>query len=563
MNRRIWVVGTGILISTLVIVVRLFYWQIVRGSELAKKAQTQYTVSQNLSAPRGEIKTSDGFPLVTNREIFTIAVDPAKVPSVQEFISKLIPVLNPEDAGDLKKRLSEILKNTETRWSPIARGLNPETVQTIKTLGLPGLDFESGSTRVYPESSMAASLVGIVASDKDGNPQGYFGLEGFYDRELAGKGGMIREEKDAGGQPILMGKFEERQPQKGKDLILYLDRGAQFVVETALAYGITTYGASEGTIVVMNPRTGGIYAMASFPKFNPEVFYKEDPQLLHNPVVSRSFEPGSIFKPFIMAAAINEKAVTPETICDRCGGPWQIGEYSIHTWNDKYYPDSTTTEIIQHSDNVGMTFVADKLGHDKLKEYIKKFKFGQLSNIDLQDEDTPLLRSDKDWHEIDYATAAFGQGIATTPIQLVRAMAVIANGGFLVEPHVVQKIVSGSGERSIQPKIIDRILSDETTEAIKDMMVNAVDKGEAKWTALKGFKIAGKTGTAQVPVGGKYGPDVTNASFIGFAPADNPKFVMLVTLHNPTTSPWAAETAAPLWFSIARDLFVYWGISGS
>jgi len=263
----------------------------------------------------------------------------------------------------------------------------------------------------------------------------------------------------------------------------------------------------------------------------------------------------------MMAIALSENVITPETLCDRCSGPWKVGEYWIRTWNEKYFPQETMTDVIIHSDNVGMTFVADKIGPKKMLHFFEKFGIGQATEIDLEDEDFIPIREENNWSPIDYAAASFGQGIALTPIQMIRAIAVIANKGIMVEPHIVSKIIGVENEKVIKPKILGRIISEDAARMTTEMMVLAVDRGEAKWTSLKGFRIAGKTGTAQIPVGGKYDQKKINASFVGFIPAENPKFIMLVTLHNPQSSSWAAETAAPLWFSLANKLITYWGVA--
>jgi cell division protein FtsI/penicillin-binding protein 2 len=217
-------------------------------------------------------------------------------------------------------------------------------------------------------------------------------------------------------------------------------------------------------------------------------------------------------------------------------------------------------EVIEHSDNIGMVFVAKKLGIDNFLDYFSKFGFDQKTNIDLQEETSATLKDNSKWSEVDLATAAFGQGIAVTGIQIVRATAAIANGGKLVEPHMVKEINSGDKNILVKPKIIKQIIKPETASIITDMMYRAVENGEVKWTKLSGYKIAGKTGTAQIPIAGHYDTEKTIASFIGFGPIDNPKFVMLTTLREPETSPWGSETAAPLFFKIAKDLFFYYGI---
>jgi cell division protein FtsI/penicillin-binding protein 2 len=310
----------------------------------------------------------------------------------------------------------------------------------------------------------------------------------------------------------------------------------------------------------MEPKTGAILGMASLPNYDPAKFFAYDKTIYPNPAVALAYEPGSTFKVLVMSAALNEDIVKPETRCDKCDGPRVISDYTIKTWNEKYFPNSTMTEVIQHSDNIGMVFVGEKLGIGKMYSYLQKFGLGQLTGIDLEDEASPKLRPKNEWKLIDLATASFGQGVALTPIQMLRAVAVIANGGKLVKPFLVKEVISEQGKTEIQPKIGDEVLKPSTTSVMTEMMVNAVDNGESKWAKPKGYRIAGKTGTAQIPVAGHYDQEKTIASFVGFAPADNPQFVMLVTLREPTSSPWGAETAAPLWFDIAKELFTYYGI---
>lgn len=218
------------------------------------------------------------------------------------------------------------------------------------------------------------------------------------------------------------------------------------------------------------------------------------------------------------------------------------------------------TEIIQYSDNVGMAYVAEKLGTEKMVSYLKKFGLGEETGVDLEEEGTPFLRKESDWAKIDLATAGFGQGVAITPIQMVTATAALANGGKLLEPQVAREIKSPEKEIEIKPKVKREVISEKTAKILTEMMINSVEKGEAKWAKPSGFRIAGKTGTAQIPIAGHYDKEKTIASFVGFAPADNPRFVMLVTLREPTSSPWGSETAAPLWFDIAKEIFVRWGI---
>ena len=281
-------------------------------------------------------------------------------------------------------------------------------------------------------------------------------------------------------------------------------------------------------------------------------------------MISDSFEPGSIFKPIVMASAIDAGLVTPDTECDICSGPINVDGFQIRTWDNKYRSNSTMTEVIINSDNVGMSFVGQKLGADKLYNYLNSFGIGKTTGIDLQGEAAPPLRKKGSWSNVDLDTASFGQGVAVTGIEMVRAISVIANGGYLVTPRVVDSIRGDGWQQPVNTDPPVRIISEKAAQEAAQMMVQAANLGEAKWCKISGFdNVAGKTGTAQIPVAGHYDPVNTNHSFIGFAPADHPKFVMLVTLDSPQASPWASETAAPLWFSIARDLFPYLGVQPS
>src|SRR3989338_5979904 len=321
------------------------------------------------------------------------------------------------------------------------------------------------------------------------------------------------------------------------------------------------YGAKAGSVVVMDPKTGRILAMASFPNYDPLKYFDYPRQYYKNPVVADQYEPGSIFKVLVMAAALNEDLVKSDTKCDICSGPVSVGGFEIRTWDNKYRLETTMKEVIIHSDNTGMVFTARKLGLDKFYTYLQNFGFGGQTNVDLQDESSPEIRSKKDWREIDLATASFGQGIAVTPIQMVSAVSAVASGGNLMEPHIIKDIKDEKGSFEIKPKIVRQVIKDSTAQQIKEMMVAAVEEGEAKFFKLKGFRVAGKTGTAQIPVAGHYDPTKTIASFVGFAPADNPKLVMLVLYNQPTSSIYGSETAAPTFFEIARELFNYYKIA--
>jgi len=546
----------------LAVILRLGWWQIYQKEPLLAQAENQRWEEKNIPAKRGEIFFADQHPLALSLPFYNLFAFKPELKVDFHTIGEKISALLETDTQKREKLESLMVEklNRTPLWIPLYEKIEPDQKKAIDQLGINGLHFEEKFSRFYPETSQAAHLLGFVGKNEEGKDQGYFGLEGFYEEKLKGKEGKVIQENDALGRPIILGNNYEVPPKNGADLILFLDRQLQWIVEQKLEEGVLKYGAKEGLVIITNPKEGSVLAMAAFPDFDPNEYSQTDPLLFLNPAISATFEPGSIFKPLIMAIALENQVVTPETICP-CEGPLEIGEYRISTWNNQYYPQSTMTEIIQHSDNVGMAFVAQKVGLEKILSGLEKFGFGKITGIDLQGEVSPALREAKYWSPIDLATLGFGQGIAVTPLQMVQAMSAIANNGKMVSPRVVASIVDEKGKQEAIPKKEQSVISSHTSQEITKMMVNAVDNGEAKWAKIEGAKIAGKTGTAQIPISGHYDPQKTVASFIGFAPADNPEFLMLVTLNEPTTSPWASETAAPLWFEIAREIFTVKGIN--
>lgn len=539
------------------VVLRLFYWQIVRASDLTLLGKMQYGQTVKIPAKRGDIKTSDNFPIATNKVSYTLFANPKEVKDKEVLTEILAPMLEVDSASISSSLLLDLF------WVPLGKGINIDKKTEIEKLNLKGIGFEQEYSRLYPEASMAAHLLGFLGEDDAGQDKGYLGLEGYYDRLLKGKDGEAIQIHDAFGKPVLA-KTQVSEQVDGSTLILSIDRSVQFLVENKLKEGIENYGAASGMIGIMNPKTGEIIALAAFPTFDPKKFWEYEDKLYKNPFVTDLYEPGSTLKPLVMSAALNSKVVTPETKCNICSGPISIGGYDIHTWNDKYYNDISMIDVIMHSDNTGMVFVGQKLGLDRMIEYLEKFGIGNLTGIDLQGEISSLLKPKENWYVVDLATVSFGQGISITPLNLLTSISAIANEGKRMQPHVVSAVENPDGSiTKIYPKQVDTPINPKTAKVMTEIMVNAVNKGEANFARLKNYRIAGKTGTASIPIQGHYDPNQTIASFVGFAPADNPKFVMLVIFDRPTSSIYGAETAAPVFFSIARDLLAYYGISPS
>lgn len=536
-----------------------------------------------IPAPRGDILASDNFPLATNQEAYLIYASPKSLKDNPKtiaqnlapyLISEKFSTLSADLEGELKEQKEKEIKSKEEEiasklsnkklvWVLLARKIPSEFKEQIAKSDIFGIGFERDDKRLYPEASMAAQVLGFVGSDKFGKDTGYFGLEGYYDNILRGKAGRRNALFDPKGAPILTGKFNTVSPKKGASVQTTIDRTIQFIAEKKISQAVEKYGAKEGMVIIADPKTGGILAMAIYPGYHPGLFQLYDDKLFRNSAIADSYEPGSTFKIVTMASALDQKAVTPETKCDVCGGPLKISGFEISTWNKKYYPNSTMTEVIAHSDNIGMTFVSQKLGLEPFVNLILKFGFGKKTGIDLQEETAGFVRSRKDWKEIDLATASFGQGIAVTPIQIVQAASTIANKGKLNTPRLVLSTIQNGKVEKVKFSAPSQIISSQAAAQMTEMMVGAVDKGEAQAFKPKGYRIAGKTGTAQIPVAGHYDPDKTIASFVGFAPADDPKFVMLVRFVEPTSSIFGSETAAPVFFDISKDLFNYFAISPS
>lgn len=557
-----------------VISARLFYWQVMAGSQLAALASFQHQSSFVLPNSRGLILTHNDYPIVSNRPAYLLyAYMPDIEATLNEVVEKLTPILKPipvevdaTRSAEIDRELFETTKaelteklSTNLSWVPLGRDLTVEQKELIDSYNIKGLGFESYQVRYYPEASTSAQINGFVGSDGTGNPKGYFGLEGYYNLELTSKSGLVRQEKDAFGRPILIGDYSEFSGRDGRTLKTNINRSVQIMIEEKLADGLEKYGAVAGEVAIMDPHTGAIIAMAALPSYDPQK-YKNFPQETYKiPSISESYEPGSTFKALVMAAAINEGAVTPETTCDNtCNGPVAIGKYSIRTWNNEYHPGQNMHDVIRQSDNTGMIFVAFKLGKDNFINYLDSFGIGHKTGIDLEAEVVPEIR--KSWGDIDLATGSFGQGLAVTSVQMLAAFSSLANGGEVVKPQVVAEVITNDSTIKMEKDVLSTPISSDTSRIITDMLVESGHQIGAKRIIPEGYLIAGKSGTAQIPISGHYDTDKTIASFIGYAPAHDPKFVMLVKLREPTSSPWGMETAAPLWYQIAKELFIHLNI---
>lgn len=534
----------------LAIIVRLFFLQVI----YSPANKSPYLKTNKLNPIRGRIYDQKNNPLVLNQNSYQLYLEPKKITDKNKLIYLLNNSLEiPEASISAKIDMSKY-------WVAVQSGLTQEQKDKIDKLNLKGVGFDYQNKRFYPEASLSAHLLGFLGKNDQSEGVGYLGLEGFYDRDLRGLPGFIETEKDIIGRPILIGVQQRVEPENGRDLILTIDKTVQEISKKKLLEGLDLYKAKKGCVITADPKTMAILALVCLPDYDLEKYYLFSEDYYKNSTISDLFEPGSVFKPLIMAAALEEKKIKPNDTYNETGQV-SIGEYNIKTWNDKYEGKISMTRILEKSSNVGMVYIGEKLGNKNIYSYLEKYGFGQLTDIDLQGEVSGYLKPQSNWYPIDYSTVTFGQGIAVTSIQMIRAFASIINGGYLMRPYLVQKIVSENKATEIKPKVEKRVISQLTSEIIKKMLISTVENAEAKWDRPKGYVIGGKTGTAQVPIKGHYDPSKTIASFIGFAPANDPKFLTFVVLYEPKTSPWGSETAAPLFFEIAKQLIVYYNIS--
>lgn len=551
---RFGLVLLGIFILYGILVIRLFYWQVIQAEELAAIGREQSVDTLEIPSLRGQILASDNFPLASNTISYLVYSNPKLVKDKEYYAERLAPVLE-TDPASISARLSQNLF-----WVKLAQNLDSSKKEEIESLKLPGIGFEQQYSRFYAEASMAAHLIGFVGRDVRGADHGYFGVEGEYNSQLSGRSGAKYGIRDALGNEIL-NDVREVPKIDGRTVRLTVDRTVQYALDTKLAAGVEKYGADGGSAIILDTESGAILAAASYPTFDPQKYYDSDPANYKNPILSSLYEPGSTFKVLVMAAAVDLGKVKPDTKCNICAGPVRIGDYQIRTWNNKYNANVTMNDVIVHSDNIGMTFVGQKIGVKNMVNYFNRFGIGAQTGIDLQGETTGIIRDPAVWRGIDLATASFGQGISLTPIQLVTAVNAIANDGVLVKPYIVSQILTPDGKTiEIKRDRGSRIVSATAAKTVAMMMVNAVENGEAKWTKIKNWRIAGKTGTAQIPVAGHYDPNQTIASFVGFFPPSKPKITMLVLLNHPRTSIYGSETAAPIFFNIAGDLIKYYNL---
>ncbi|MBU4142957.1 penicillin-binding protein 2 [Patescibacteria group bacterium] len=540
------------------IAARLFSLQIVRHSFYTALAKNQHEVLKELVPRRGEIfiQEKGGFwhPLAVNRVFQTVFLVPKEVKDKNAVAESLAPLVD----IPVEKILAK-LKDPQDPYEPLKSKLEDATAAKIKNLNLPGVRLTPEEWRWYPQGNLAANVLGFVGL-KDNAKAGQYGLEQYYQDDLAGQSGLLNSGKDAVGNWLLVGDYNLEPAEDGSSLYLTLDQNIQYVVEQKMKMLVERWQATGACAIVMEPKTGAIRAMVSLPDFDPNEYQKtKNADFFMNSCVQKLYEPGSVFKPVVMAAGLDTGKISPETTYIDAG-ILQIGGYTIQNAQNKTYGLSTMTNVLEKSINTGAVFVQRLIGGEVFKNYIEAFGFDEPTGIDLVGETRGDLKNIRENREINFATAAFGQGISVTPLEMASAIAAIANDGLLRRPYIVEKIVQSDGqEQIIQPQARRQVVAPANAGKLTAMLVSAVRNGYDK-VKLPGYFVAGKTGTAQIAVGRGYSVDDTNHSFAGYAPAYNPKFLIFLRLEKPRGIQFASESLAPVFTDMARYLFNYYEI---
>ncbi|NCQ06459.1 MAG: penicillin-binding protein 2 [Candidatus Moranbacteria bacterium] len=540
------------------LVIRLYFIQVMGHEKWSALAENQHTISQELSANRGEIYIHDGngrYPLGVNREYQMVYASPKDIIEKDRSAIELSRVLGVE-AGILRGKFDI----PDDPFEVIKKRLNDNEVDEVKALHLKGIGLIPEKYRYYPGGNIASQVIGFT-SVKNEKEQGMYGIEASQDALLRGETGTVSQERDASGRWLPLSDREVTPSQDGKSLLLTIDRVIQYETEKLLKESVELYAADSATAVVMDPKTGSILSMASFPQFDPNAYSQvEDFSLFMNKAVSASYEPGSIMKPITMAMGIEEGKVSPGTEFTDPGSVTESG-YTIHNSENKSYGRSTMTKVLEQSINTGVIFVEKLVGNQKFAEYLSDFGFGEKTGIELPAELSGNINNLKNIKAtLSFFTASFGQGIAATPIQMLSAYAALANEGKLMKPRIIDRIISSDGEEEVrEPEVVRQVVSKQTSEALGKMLRSVVVNGHGKKADVPGYLVGGKTGTAQVAKTGSKGYEdgMSIGSFVGYAPINDPKFVVLVKLDNPKNVEWAESSAAPTFGKIMKFLLEY------
>lgn len=545
---RIIMIGTIFGAMFLTIIGRAFYLQILQHEELVKKADRQHQHRVDLTPARGSILDRNGTPLAESIHMDSCYAEPKRIKDVDGTATVLAPLL-----GMPKQELvAKLSLNRSFIW--LVRWLPPDTATRIKNMKLAGIGFAPESKRFYPNIETAAHVVGFTGRD----PNGLEGIEKKYDSTILGNTGYMITERDALGRNIAIKSTVVKDSSPGNNVVLTLDKTIQFITEKELAKAVTASNAKGGMALVMESDTGKVLAMANYPTFNPNSYSRYSLAELRNRVVADSFEPGSTFKVFTIAAALDAGVIKANDVYNCENGNYRIINRVIH--DDHPHSSLSVSEIIKYSSNIGSAKIGFKMGEERMSAYLRNFGFGGRTGIDLPGEASGYLK--RNWYKIDLATISFGQGVSLSTVQLASALSAIANGGTLMKPYLVERILDDSGKevQRFEPQAVRRVVSPETARKVAKMMETVTGEGgTGTKAAVDGYRVAGKTGTAQKvdPITRTYSPSKRIGSFVGFVPADNPKLTIVVIIDEPQGVKYGGVVAAPAFKEIAQNTLAY------
>jgi len=526
---------------SLVIAGRLVDFQIFRHHEFSTLAASIYRVPRPILAPRGVIYDCQMAVLAATVSVRTVIAEPRHMQDIPDTARQLSLLLN----LDPQALLSRMANPANRKHLIVKRKIDPSLEPSIRRLKLKGVRLMEDSLRVYPGRELASHTLGFV--NAAGN--GAAGLEMRYDRELNGKAGEAVDEIDGSGRSY------HREiiipPIPGNSLVLSIDRVIQRLAESELAAGVKLHRAAAGTAIVMESATGRILALANYPDFNCNTYGQYSRERWRNRAIQDQFEPGSTLKVVVASAALNAALVRPDEFIDCEGGSIRIGGHTFH--DHAPYGLLRFQEILEHSSNIGAVKLGMRLGETRLYQSLRTFGFGERTGIDLPAEAIGRVREIDQWSALSLASISFGQEVAVTSMQILTAINAIANGGYRIRPSVVDRVLNGDGEPAHvhAPELI-RILDSETAAAIRDAFEGAVLRGTGQRASLAGYRVAGKTGTAQKAEDGRFSKTKYLASFIGFAPLPQPRVTILVQIDEPKGAIYGGEVAAPVFQRIAQ-----------
>lgn len=551
-RRRIFIsLLVGIVLYT-ALITRLGYLQLVEGPRLQKEAQKLTTRNIPIESKRGRIKDRNGEDLVKNISVPSIMAVPVQIKDPEATAKKLAPILGQKEEEIYKA----ITKRQLINRVPGGRKITQEKAEEIQALGLPGIKIAEDSERFYPNGNLAAHVLGFTGIDN----QGLTGLEKIYDKFLKGTAGYVSFPADAGGR-VMPGESEQYVPPiDGMDMYLTIDKNIQTFIERELDQAMVAYQPDDAIAIAMDPNTGEILGMSSRPNFDPSN-YRDYPTEVYNRnlPIWKTYEPGSTFKIVTLAAALNEGVVSlNEGFSDP--GYVMVAGARLRCWKRQGHGQETMLEVVENSCNPGFVAMGQRLQKERLFDYIHKFGFGQKTGIDLIGEENGLLFDLKRVGPVELGTTSFGQGVSVTPIQQMAAVAAAINGGKLMKPYIAKEWRDSIGQTIVgrtEPTMVRQVIKPETSEKVRYALESVVAKGTGRHAFIDGYRVGGKTGTAQKVKNGRYSSGEYIVSFIGFAPADDPKILVYVAIDNPKAQAFGGLIAAPIVRSILESSLHY------